>query len=48
MIEKVDQRSHQTALLPGAEDKLPAVVAFFQRNEPFEWKPGPYKKAPGW
>lgn len=48
MIEKVDQRTHQTALLSGAEQKLPAVVDFFRKNEPFEWKQGPYKKAPGW
>jgi hypothetical protein len=47
MIEKVDQRTHQTALLPGARLKLSAVVDFFRSNEPFEWKPGPYKKAPG-
>jgi hypothetical protein len=48
MIEKVDQRTHETYLLSGAEEKLSAVVEFFRRNEPFEWKPGPYKKAPGW
>ena len=48
MIEKVDQRTHQTALLPDADQKLSAVVDFFRSNEPFEWKPGPYKKAPGW
>jgi hypothetical protein len=45
---KVDQRTHETALLPGADVKLPAVVDFFRSNEPFEWKPGSYKKAPGW
>jgi hypothetical protein len=48
MIEKVDQRTHQTALLPGAGEKLQTVVDFFRANEPFEWKPGPYKKAPEW
>jgi hypothetical protein len=48
MIEKVDQRTHQTALLPGGEVQLSTVVDFFRSNEPFEWKPGSYKKAPGW
>jgi hypothetical protein len=48
MIEKVNQRTHQTALLPDANVKLSAVVDFFKSNEPFEWKQGPYKKAPGW
>lgn len=48
MIRKVDQRTRETSLLAGAEEKLPEVVGFFQRNEPFEWKAGPYKKAPGW
>lgn len=48
MIEEVDQNTHETSLLPGAEERLAAVVEFFKSNEPFEWKPGPYKKAPGW
>jgi hypothetical protein len=48
MIEKVDQRTHQTALLHGADQKLSGVVDFFRSNEPFEWKPGHYKKAPEW
>ena len=48
MIEKVDQRTHQTAFLPGADQKLSEVVDFFRSNEPFEWKPEPYKKAPEW
>lgn len=48
MIPEVNQRTKETSLLPGAERKLAEVVGFFQRNEPFEWKPGTYKKAPGW
>ena len=48
MIEKVDQRTHQTALLLGADAKLSELVDFFRSNEPFEWKPGPNKKAPEW
>jgi hypothetical protein len=48
MIPKVDGRTRETKLLPGAEEKLQQVIEFFQSNEPFEWKPGQYKKAPGW
>lgn len=48
MIAKVNSRTKETSLLPDAEERLSAVVEFFQRNEPFEWKPSPYKKAPGW
>ena len=48
VIPPVDQKTKKTSLLPGAEETLSAVVEFFHRNEPFEWKPGPYKKAPGW
>ena len=48
MISKVDSRTRETSLLPGAEERLAAVVEFFQRNEPFEWRPGPYKKARSW
>ena len=48
MSPKVNSRTKETSLLPGAEEKLSAIVEFFRRNEPFEWKPGPYKKAPGW
>jgi len=48
MTPKVDSRTKITSLLPGAEDRLSDVVEFFKQNEPFEWKPGPYKKAPGW
>ena len=48
VIPSVDQKTKKTSLLPGAKETLSAVVEFFHRNEPFEWKPGPYKKAPGW
>jgi hypothetical protein len=49
MCPKVNSRTKETSLLPGAEKRLSAVVEFFQRNEPFEWRPGArYKKAPGW
>ena len=41
MIAKVNSRAKETSLLPEAEERLSAVVEFFQRNEPFEWKPGP-------
>jgi hypothetical protein len=44
----VNSRTRETSLLPGAEQKLPTVINFFKHNEPFEWKPGSYKKAPGW
>jgi hypothetical protein len=47
-ISKVNSRTKRTSLLPGAEQRMPAVIEFFKRNEPFEWQPGPYKKAPGW
>ena len=42
MIEKIDQRKHQTALLPGAAKS--EVIDFFRSNEPFEWNPGPTKR----
>jgi hypothetical protein len=48
IITGVDSRNRETSLLLDANERLPALVEFFQRNEPFEWKPGPYKKAPGW
>ena len=48
MSPKVDTHTKETSLLTSTEERLSAVVEFFQRNEPFEWKPGPYKKAPGW
>lgn len=48
MIPAVNRRSKETSLLPGAAEKLPAVVEYFRQNEPFYWKPGPYKKAPRW
>jgi hypothetical protein len=48
MIPVVNQRTKETSLLSCAVEKLPAVVNFFHRNEPFAWKPGRYKKAPGW
>jgi hypothetical protein len=48
MIPRVSQRTKSTSLLPGADQKLQEVVDFFRSNEPFEWKPGPYTKAPGW
>jgi hypothetical protein len=48
MIAAVNQRTKVTTLLRGAAEKLPVVVEYFQRNEPFAWKPGPYEKAPGW
>jgi hypothetical protein len=46
MIRKVNQRTHETSLLLDAEERLSGVVDFFRRNEPFEWRPGAYKKAP--
>jgi hypothetical protein len=48
LITAVNRRTKVTSLLPGAAARLPAVVEYFQRNEPFVWKPGPYKKAAGW
>jgi|HubBroStandDraft_1064217.scaffolds.fasta_scaffold82645_2 hypothetical protein len=48
MIPPVNNRTRQTSLLPGADEKLSAVVKFFKSNEPFKWERGPYKKAPGW
>ncbi len=48
MSPKVNSLTKETSLLPGAEERLSAVVEFFQRDEPFEWKPGLYQKAPGW
>jgi hypothetical protein len=48
MIPRVSARTKSTSLLPGADQKLPMVIDFFRSNEPFEWKPGPYGKAPGW
>jgi hypothetical protein len=48
MITRVDSRSRDTSLLPRADERLSELVEFFQGNEPFEWKPGPFKKAPGW
>jgi hypothetical protein len=47
MITAVNRRTKVTSLLRGAAEKLPAVVEYFQRNEPFVWKPGPYKKGAG-
>jgi hypothetical protein len=48
MIAAVNRRTKVTSLLPGAAEKLPAVVKHIQRNEPFVWKAGAYKKASGW
>jgi len=48
IIPPVNNRTRQTSLLPGAGEKLSAVVEFFKSNEPFKWERGSYKKAPGW
>ena len=50
MTTKVDRRTKETSLLPrpDLDARLAEVVTFFKNNEPFEWKPGEYKKAPGW
>jgi len=48
LTPKVDRKTKQTYLKPGAELKLREMLAFFRRNEPFRWMPGPYEKAPGW
>jgi hypothetical protein len=48
MIPPVNNRTGQTSLLPGADEKLSAVVEFFKSNEPFKRERGRYKKAPGW
>jgi len=48
MIPAVDRKTKQTSLLSGADQKLPQLVEFFRSNEPFQWRPEPYKKAPGW
>ena len=50
MTTKVDRRTKETSLLPKPDQdaRFAEVVRFFEKNEPFEWKPGEYKKAPGW
>ena len=49
MIEKVDQRTHQTALLPGADQKSyrKSLTSFGAMNR-LSGSPGLTKKAPEW
>jgi hypothetical protein len=42
MITAVNPRTKATSLLADAEAKLPSLVEHFQRNEPFQWNPGPF------
>lgn len=50
VTSKVDRRTKETSLLPrpDLDAKLGEVIRFFEKNEPFEWRPGEYKRAPGW
>jgi hypothetical protein len=50
MTTKVDRRTKETSLLPKSDldARLGEVVRFFEKNEPFEWKSGEYKKPSGW
>lgn len=39
MSPKVNSRTKSTSLSPGAAERLPTVIQFLKRNEPFEWTP---------